>query len=180
MGAFIGRARELEALVRVVDRAAAGGGAAAVVVVGDAGIGKTRLLAEALDRASLPRAFHAAGYEPEAPVPLAAAAELLKALVQLGAAGRRLGELFFEAPTSDPSGLERVRIFEATHRALRTVGPSLVVVDDLQWVDELSLALFHFLVRAILREGRGLLGIAEERPRAGERSPARAVAVVDR
>jgi len=47
--------------------------------------------------------------------------------------------------------LEPLRIFETAHRALRQVGRPLLLVDDLQWVDELSLALCHYLVRAARR-----------------------------
>jgi hypothetical protein len=39
-------------------------------------------------------------------------------------------------------------VFEAAHRALRELEPALLVVDDLQWLDELSLALCHYLIRA--------------------------------
>ena len=39
-------------------------------------------------------------------------------------------------------------MFEAAHRALRELEPALLVVDDLQWLDELSLALCRYLIRA--------------------------------
>ena len=48
----------------------------------------------------------------------------------------------------EPVALEPVRVFEAAHRALRELEPALLVVDDLQWLDELSLALCHYLIRA--------------------------------
>lgn len=162
MGALVGRARELEALERLDRAAAAGTGAA--VLLGEPGIGKSRLLAEVLARTSVPRTFRAAGYEPEESVPLAAASELLQALREAGPAGRRLGELVFETPASERPALERMRIFEAAHRALRAVGPALVVVDDLQWVDDLSLALFHFLVRSAVADGEPLALVAAARP----------------
>jgi len=57
-----------------------------------------------------------------------------------------------------------LRIFESVHRALRTVGPALVLVDDLQWIDELSLALCHYLVRAASDRGESLALIAGGRP----------------
>ena len=60
-------------------RAAALAQTVAAVVVGEPGIGKSELLAEAHDRVSLPQAFCAAA-EPEEAVPLAAGSELLRAL----------------------------------------------------------------------------------------------------
>src|SRR4029077_11662287 len=53
----------------------------------------------------------------------------------------------FGAPSpSEP--VEPVRLFEAAHRALVSLGPTLVIVDDLHWADGLSTALFHYLARA--------------------------------
>jgi DNA-binding NarL/FixJ family response regulator len=57
-----------------------------------------------------------------------------------------------------------MRIFEAAHRVLRAVGPALVLVDDLQWVDDLSLALCQYLVRAADATEQPLALIAAARP----------------
>ncbi|HUH14320.1 MAG TPA: AAA family ATPase [Gaiellaceae bacterium] len=157
MDVFVGRAHELEALARI-DRAAAAGKPAVAVLIGEPGIGKSRLLAEAGRRTALPRSFRVVGYEPAAGVPLAAASELLRAL----------GELLSESPPGERSALERTRLFEATHRALRATGPALIVIDDLQWVDDLSLALVHFLVRAADAGGEPLALLAAARPSARE------------
>ena len=158
MSPFVGRAHELDAIDRVARRAAAGVPAVAFVV-GDPGIGKSRLVAEAVACTSFERRFRVVGYEPETLVPLAAASDLVRPLAGSGVAGRRLEQLLFETP-AERSTLERVRIFEATHRALRAAGPALVVIDDLQWVDDLSLALFHFLLRAAETDGQSLALIA--------------------
>ena len=163
MSAFVGRAAELTALAEVAG-AAASGDVAAAVVVGDPGSGKSRLLAEVAASAQAPSRLAVVGYEPERQVPLAAAAELLKALCEAGPAGRRLEALVFEAAADDASALEPVRVFESVHRALRAHGPALVVVDDLQWVDDLSLALCHYLVRGAETAGPPLALIAAGRP----------------
>jgi predicted ATPase len=147
MAAFVGRRFELDALEHF-GRTAAGGGVTAAIVVGEPGSGKSRLLTEAAGRTGLPRRFAVTGYEPERQVPFAAASDLLRDLAESEAGRGRLGALLFEAPEEESPTLEPVRIFEAAHRALRSKGPALVLVDDVQWVDDLSLALCHYLVRA--------------------------------
>jgi DNA-binding NarL/FixJ family response regulator len=163
MNAFVGRIDELAALAQVAD-AAIRGEVAAAVVVGDPGSGKSRLLAEAAARTELPTRFRVVGFEPESEVPLAAGSELLRALATATPHGRRLDELVFGAAPEDASPLDSVRVFESAHRALRPVGPALVVVDDLQWLDDLSLALCHYLVRAADATGEPLALIAAARP----------------
>jgi DNA-binding CsgD family transcriptional regulator len=157
---FVGRGDELAALEGVAGATAAGHVAAAVVV-GDPGSGKSRLLAEvAAPRRT--RRFRVVGYEPERHVPLAATSDLLRALSDATPAGRRLRRLAFEA-REEGSPLEPMRVFEAAHRALALLGPALLLVDDLQWVDELSLAFCHYLVRAAETEGGPLAVIAVAR-----------------
>ena len=159
MGVFVGRARELTALEAV---AAAPGRdeVAAAVVVGAPGSGKSRLLAEVAEQTTAPNWYRVLGYEPERHVPLASAAELLRALSDETPTGGRLEALVFGVGAEEGSALEPVRVFEAAHRALRAVGAALVLVDDLQWVDDLSLALCHYLVRAAEASGSPLALIA--------------------
>ena len=123
--------------------ARSGDGVVAAIVMGDPGSGKTRLLAEAVDRFAPDDTARIVGYEPEQSVPLAACAELLQTL-SAAPAGRGL-RLLFEQGTS---ALAPMQVFEAAHRALDAFERLLVTVDDLQWVDELSLALCHYLIRA--------------------------------
>jgi DNA-binding NarL/FixJ family response regulator len=166
MSAFVGRAEELAALDEV-GRASNAGNVAAAVVVGDAGSGKSRLLAEASGRSASARVFRVIGYEPEREVPLAAASDLLRALVGMPA-GRQLGVLLFDSVREQASVLEPMRVFEAAYQSLRIIEPALVLVDDLQWVDELSLALCHYLVRAADATGEALALVAAGRPSSNE------------
>lgn len=163
MSTFVGRVDELTALAEI-GRADVRGKVAVAMIVGDPGSGKSRLLAEAAVRADLSNQFRVVGYEPEREVPLAAASAFVQALADATPQGRRLEALFFDADTEDASPLEPIRIFEAAHRALRTVGPVLVLVDDLQWVDDISLALCHYLVRAAEASGQPFALIAVARP----------------
>jgi predicted ATPase len=147
MTVFVGRVDELAALGEVA-AAVASCQAAAGLVVGHPGSGKSRLLAEAAARIRMKNLFRVVGYEPESDVPLAAASDLLRGLAGAGPDGHRLDRLMLGQADEASSPLEPVRIFEAAHRALREAGPALVLVDDLQWMDQLSLALCHYLVRA--------------------------------
>jgi DNA-binding NarL/FixJ family response regulator len=158
MAAFVGRVEELAALSAIA-AAVSRGEVAAAMVLGDPGSGKSRLLAELADRSAPGMRFRIVGYEAERQVPLAAAADLLRALGE-APDGTALRSLVFE-PAASPT--EPLQVFEATHRVLRRAGPALIVVDDLQWVDELSLALCHFLVRAAESSGPALALIAASR-----------------
>src|SRR6266498_1902943 len=163
MSPFVGRRAELAELAEI-SGAAAAGHVAAAVVVGEPGSGKSRLLAEAALRAPLSNRFRVVGYEPEREVPLAAASDLLLAIAAKAPAAHGLEALLFGNERDEPQGLRPLRIFESAHRALRTVGPALVLVDDTQWIDELSLALCHYLVRAADDRGEQLALIAGGRP----------------
>jgi DNA-binding NarL/FixJ family response regulator len=117
----------------------------AAVIVGDPGSGKTRLLAEVETLVDVDERVVIAGYELEQGVELAAARELL----------RRLGDVPGETVEALAFGVadrrtptEPIRLFEAAHKAMDTLGPMLIVVDDLQWVDDMSVALLHYLLRA--------------------------------
>ena len=142
---FVGRDRELAAIADLGRPVGHADRALAVLISGEPGIGKSRLLTEGRARLTEMRQLHMIGYEPERRVPLAAARDLLREL---------------DALPSDPatwsSELEPLGIFEAAYRALQAAGPALLIVDDVQWVDERSLALYHYLVRASMGPGGGV------------------------
>src|SRR5947209_11666658 len=125
MRVFVGRRQELADFDQITSAAAAAHVAAAVVV-GEPGSGKSRLLAEAAGRAPLSDRFRMVGYEPEHEVPLAAASDLLLALVGMAPTG--LEALLFSDSREEAAVLQPLRIFESAHRALRMVGPALVLV----------------------------------------------------
>jgi DNA-binding CsgD family transcriptional regulator len=160
MSAFVGRSGELGVLAGIVASSAAG--PAAAVVVGEPGSGKSRLLGEARRRAALPHSFAVVGYEAERHVPLAAAAGLLRALREEPRHGPYVEALLFRP--HDATALEPIRVFEAAHRALRGIEPVLLVIDDVHWVDGLSLALCHYLIRAATGSGQRIAVFAATRP----------------
>jgi predicted ATPase len=141
---FVGRTEELGVLLAAVARRAGDGRPVAAVVVGDSGSGKSRLLAEVFARVGVEPILRVGGYEPERRVPFAGASELLRTLAQgRGADARRLRSLLYERSAPD-SGLEPLRVLEAVHRCLREIGPTVVAVDDLHWVDDQTLAALPF------------------------------------
>jgi DNA-binding CsgD family transcriptional regulator/exonuclease VII small subunit len=175
-GVFVGREEELDALLSLVDGAGETPVAAAFIQ-GDPGCGKSRLLAEVVARAGHDRCLQFTGYEAEHPVPLAAAAGVLRSLAAAGEEGARLEDLVF-GRAGDPGSLDPLRVFEATHRALRALGRRVLVADDAQWVDELSLALLHYLVRAAVDVGEPLALVTASRPSAAADRFAASVAAV--
>src|SRR6266545_7450741 len=171
---FVGRAAELDRLLGLLDRAE-GDRPAVGLVAGDAGVGKTRLLAELAGRADkrgarvlvggcmevgdvgLPYvpfvdAFRDLGVRPgeaELAVPMVAAMPSL---------GRLLPELGGERTPSSPpgDGFERVQLFDGVLTLLTRLSelaPLLLIIEDLHWADSATRDLLAFLVRT-LRAGR--------------------------
>ena len=69
-GPFVGRDTELETISRIAAIAKERRGTGAVLVIGEAGQGKSRLLAEAHRRSGIGHLFRVDGYEAERAVPL--------------------------------------------------------------------------------------------------------------
>lgn len=151
---FVGREAELDLLSALPSHARQARAAAAAVVTGPPGSGKTRLLTEVTRRLSGLQPVRIVGYEPVRSVPFTAAGDLLR---ELGAEG---------FPTSSDTAPDPLRIFEAAHRGRIRGGPTVLILDDLQWIDQLSLGLVHYLVRAAEAGRQPLTIIAAARPSA--------------
>jgi predicted ATPase len=164
---LVGRSQELGRVLAALDRAAAGSGGA-LLLDGEAGIGKTRLAAEALALARQ-RGFvtlQGAAYPLQADLAYAPVLEALGPFLAGLEPGRRaalvgglpdLGRLFagLHLPAPEPLGdaaLERTRLFEAVSRLVERVAaerPMALLVDDLHWADAASLELLHYLGRGL-------------------------------
>jgi predicted ATPase len=164
-GPLVGRLTELTVLRAAVDRSRARPGPASVLVTGAPGSGKTRLLQEALREAPAAGRLPITGYEPERAVPLASARDVIRRLGEIGADGALLMALAFDEGARERAP-DPLRLFEATYRCLRGAAPAVLVIDDLQWVDELSLALVSYLVRAAEADRVPLALLAAGRPSA--------------
>ena len=158
---FVGRSGELSTIAAIAGSVLHDRQPAAILVVGEPGQGKTRLLAEAGAPAGFGHPMPVLGYEPERNVPLTAARELLHRLAD---SADLKGDTIATLAGDRPAPLEPIRLFEAAHGALRRLGPTVLTIDDLQWVDELSLALCHYLVRAATGGGQSFLTVAASRP----------------
>jgi AAA ATPase domain len=158
---FVGRANELTAIEALLATSRRERRVAALILVGEPGIGKSRLLDEAEGRHRDGSILRFAGYEPEASVPLASASALLRYLAAASEDRTFHGLL---DPDTEVGGLDAIRIFESVHRQLARLRPAALFVDDLQWVDPVSIALCHFLVRATDGSGRGFALVVASRP----------------
>ena len=158
---LIGRAAELGAIHDAIARSLRPGLPAAVLVIGEPGSGKSHLLAESVARARPEVRLDVSGSQPERDVPLSAIR------VQLGRlASERTGtalRILLGQGAEAAQPLEPIRLFEAAHAALD--GRQVVIaIDDLQWVDSLSIALVHFLIRAAAAQRQALTIVAGSRP----------------
>ncbi len=182
---LVGRHAELARLERALGEAWSGRGQL-VLVMGEAGIGKSRLMevlaAEAV--ACGGRAVVGRAYESEQLLPFQPWIDALRAgqaladgeVVDRLSPGSRaeLSRLFPElsdaSPVSPVSADNSTRLFEAV---LDLVGrlaerqPLVVILEDLHWADEMSLRLLSFLARRATSRGVLLAATAREEELAG-------------
>src|SRR5215208_1966138 len=161
MGPLVGRASELEHLDAALRRTQSGVGAT-VLVAGDAGIGKTRLLGELMERARAAGAQVLSGRGIDLIGPELPFVPLIEALRPVG----ELGELLAVADQS------RLRLFEELLGLLTRLSrsaPVLLVLDDLHWADDSTLDAVAFLAHNIA--DRRIVLVAAYRPES-ERLPA--------
>lgn len=163
MGTFFGRIAELAAVQAGSERVLHEHGVVAVVLQGDPGSGKTRLLAEALARSPIALRVGVAGHEPERGLPLAVGRDLIRSLASSGGRAQECLEPFIATSTVGDRP-EWAGLFEAVHRAVSLSGPLVVAVDDLQWSDQPSIALLHYLARGAEADGDPLCLVLAGRP----------------
>lgn len=159
---FVGRSEERADLAALLARTGSVRGGVAVVV-GEAGIGKTALVEQALADAGLP-ALWAHGRQ-GAP-PLALWDQVLRAGRARGLLDDSSDELATRAePALTGTGFDRFRRFDATATRLLDAAaraPYAIVLDDLHWADPDSLALVDFLAPALV--DAPLVVVATTRP----------------
>ncbi len=151
-GVWVGRAVELDTLVRTL----AGGGV--TLVLGEPGIGKSRLLQAGVEQA-LARGvvvLRGRAFEAEMIRPYGAVIDALRSIPLLrfpSETSVHLAPLIPElAQPRSPQGFDRDRLFDGVLAFVRALGKAgrrvALVLDDVQWLDDASAALVHFLARA--------------------------------
>ncbi len=181
---LIDRAEEMRLLREAVDRAVHGQGGV-VLLYGEAGIGKTRLARELAAYARLrgmrvlsgrcPALFRMDGVPPyilwkevvKDYLETCTPEQLSRAIgyypMEVSKLVPELKQILRTMPESFPLGPEhgRDRLFEAVSQFITNISkeiPLLVILDDLQWADESSLLLLHYLARGVHKEPLLLLG----------------------
>jgi tetratricopeptide (TPR) repeat protein len=181
---LIDRVEEMSLLREAVDRAVRGEGGLAFLY-GEAGIGKTRLTRELGAYARLrgmqvlygrcPALFRMDGVPPyilwneviKDYLQVCTPEQLYKVIGYypgevcklVPEVKQKLGTIPQSLPISPEH--ERDRLFEAVSQFITNISkeaPLLVVLDDLQWTDQSSLLLLHYLARGVYREQLLLLG----------------------
>lgn len=159
----VGRDRERAVLADVIGHAAAGNGAA-VMVLGDPGVGKTTLLADAesdAERAGV-RVLRCSGVQSELNIAFAGLNQLLRPVIgRLGDRGDAAADLLRSALGLDSTKIaDLYRVALATLELLADVAteaPVLVVADDVQWLDESTRAVLSFIGRRLSAEPIGVI-----------------------
>lgn len=154
---LVGRTHELDLLVTAL-----GEPPAVVVLEGEAGAGKTRLVTEARTRpeAAELRFVLGAGRRIREPFPLGPIIDAVRGLGAALAQARlsplvgalrpllpELGEHLppLPEPLDDPAA-ERHRVFRALAEVLGSVGPVVLVLEDLHWADDQTLDFLSYLL----------------------------------
>jgi tetratricopeptide (TPR) repeat protein len=166
-GRLIGRESVLAAAGSVLRDARSGSGQF-LMISGEAGIGKTALLAALINQAGphpvVLRGFCWAG---DGAPPYWPWSQVLRAsgvpMAGLGEAGWLLQPAAGSAESMGAAAAAdaQFRLFDAVSRCLSGLGderPVLVVLDDLHWADEPSLRLLGFLARVLAPKAVALLG----------------------
>jgi DNA-binding CsgD family transcriptional regulator len=169
---MIGRQAQIRELEEYLEQTRASAGRL-VFVVGDAGVGKTRLLREFAGRVQADGVTLLSGhcYDEQPAPPYGPFVDALRALVRqrgpdavaqvAGAWASSLAALLPELelpssapqPTGDPQS-EKRRLFEAIYRVSRAIAQRglVLVLEDLHWSDQSSQELLAYLARAVERD----------------------------
>ncbi|WP_460402734.1 AAA family ATPase, partial [Actinophytocola sediminis] len=168
---LVGRRAEIERLDEVTTAAMAGRGGA-VVVRGEAGIGKSALLAHAARTAPAMRVVRASGAEFETELPYAALHQLcvplLGHLPALPGRHREALEVAFGSRDGTP---EVLLVGMAVLDLVIAAGPLLCLVDDAHWLDAASATAVAFLARRIAAEPVAMVIAIRPAPEVAELAP---------
>ena len=174
---LLGRGGELEALSRALE-IAAGGEGRVMAVLGEAGIGKSRLVGELATEAARrgTRVLVGRSYESEQILPFGAWVDALRAgrvgedatlLERLGGSQRaELARLLPEAGQPPAGAVADIRpVFESIAQVIGLLAerePIVLILEDVHWADEMSARLMAFVGRRLAGKRVLLLATARE------------------
>jgi DNA-binding SARP family transcriptional activator/tetratricopeptide (TPR) repeat protein len=152
----IGRAAERARFDELLSATIAKQGGQVLLVTGDAGIGKSHELAHIRGRMCSLRgcAAGARAFEPEAVRAYGIWSDLLAALARERdlEPWNVLAPLLPKIGTASIDAVDHTRLFDGVAefiQALAAQGPIVITLDDLQWIDESSASLLHYVVRKV-------------------------------
>jgi DNA-binding NarL/FixJ family response regulator len=155
---ILGRDHELGQIRALLDRARESSGGS-LVVYGEAGVGKSTLLASAVSEATGFTSLTTRGNEAESPLAYAALHRLLLPLLEgldrLPARQRKALAAVFGLDDGDEVGSDRFLVFLAALGLLTEAAerkPVLCLVDDAHWLDDASSAALQFIARRVAFE----------------------------
>ena len=152
------RDRERAAVDRLLESARAGRGGG-LVLRGEAGIGKSALLADARERAEGMLVLHATCVEAESALAYATLHQLVRSILrcaaEIPAPQQRALQIAFgvEAGNAPDRFLISLAALSLLSEAA-TAQPVLCVLDDMHWADEPSLEIVAFVARRLERNAR--------------------------
>ena len=167
---LVGRDACIAAVDRTLDDVQAGRGRT-LLISGEAGIGKSRLIAALRDRAAGAALFQGSCFERDHSLPYAPVVDALRTLcsgLEPVAALQRVGpdlaallpELGITSGAPDDPEQAQQRVVQSLVQLLKSMAaqqPLLVVFEDLHWSDAASLTVFG-VTRAAAARGRGAAG----------------------
>lgn len=179
---LVGRASARATIAEALRAASAGTCRQVVLLAGEPGIGKTRLLEEIADQAAAlgGASLFGRGFEAEMVRPYGPWIDLLRSGPKGDFASELqadLAPLLPELGEAPPGQADRNRLFDAVTRlllarALRA--PLVVLLDDVQWLDDASVALLHYVARRV-ETSRVLLACAVRASGVDDNAPVRAL-----
>ena len=152
---FVGRAKELQALSRSFDGVRHGLGSVGYLLLGDPGVGKSRLMQEWLSQAHETGAnvLQARCFEAELRRPYGVWVDAIQQLARTHThlETQHVLELLLGDSTNADTLSTRERLFASVSALVSSIiasAPTLVLaLDDLQWMDEPSITLLHYVTR---------------------------------